>query len=68
LTILVQRINDSMAYAALKEAMKLYERAEGLRPKGDDDAILRWSACVRLLGQNPSLRPAPEETSEPPLE
>ena len=26
-----------------------YERAEALRPPGNDDALLRWNACARLL-------------------
>lgn len=32
-----------------EEAMNCFERAEKLRPAGNDDAILRWNRCVRLL-------------------
>jgi len=39
----------------LAEAMKLYEAAEGLRRPGDDDTILRWNACARLLERHPDL-------------
>src|SRR5215467_7450013 len=33
----------------LQEAMHCYEEAEKLRPTGNDDAILRWNRCARLL-------------------
>ena len=33
----------------LEEAMRCYEAAEKLRPQGNDDAILRWNRCVRLI-------------------
>jgi hypothetical protein len=29
--------------------MHNYEEAERLRPTGNDDAILRWNRCARLL-------------------
>ena len=33
----------------LQEAMHCYEEAERIRPIGNDDAILRWNRCARLL-------------------
>ncbi len=33
----------------LEEAMHSYEEAERIRPAGNDDAILRWNRCARLL-------------------
>jgi hypothetical protein len=33
----------------LQEAMRCYEDAEKIRPVGNDDAILRWNRCVRLI-------------------
>jgi len=33
----------------LEEAMRCYESAEKIRPQGNDDAILRWNRCVRLM-------------------
>jgi hypothetical protein len=33
------------------EAMRWYEKAEAIRPPGNDEAILRWNTCVRLLGR-----------------
>ncbi len=32
-----------------EEAMNCFEHAEKIRPEGNDDAILRWNRCVRLL-------------------
>ncbi|MCU1311453.1 MAG: hypothetical protein JWO20_2578 [Candidatus Angelobacter sp.] len=32
-----------------EEAMRYYEQAEKIRPAGNDDAILRWNRCARLL-------------------
>ena len=32
-----------------EEAMRLFEGAEKIRPAGNDDAILRWNRCARLL-------------------
>lgn len=38
--------------ALFEEALRLFALAEPIRPSGNDDAILRWNRCVRLL-QNP---------------
>ena len=49
------------AYEELVEAMRYFDKAETLRPEGNDDAILRWNTCARTLMKNPSLRPRAEE-------
>jgi hypothetical protein len=54
-------------YGWLREAMEWYEKAESLRPAGNDDALLRWNACARLLMRDHHLAPAIEEPSEPLL-
>jgi hypothetical protein len=51
------------AHGWLEEAMGHYEKAIETRPAGNDDAILRWNTCARILMANPSLVPVPEETS-----
>jgi hypothetical protein len=51
----------SAAYSLLREAMHCYERAETVRPAGNDDALLRWNTCVRILKRHPYLRPTREE-------
>ena len=53
-----------VAYDWLRDAMRRYEAAEALRPPGNDDAILRWNACVRVLRQHRNLAPA-EAREEP---
>jgi tetratricopeptide (TPR) repeat protein len=54
-------------YAWLREAMDSYEKAESIRPSGNDDALLRWNACARLLNRDHHLAPAVEERGEPLL-
>jgi len=49
------------AYHALREAMVHYERAIGFASPGNDDAILRWNTCARVIMQNPHVRPSPDE-------
>ena len=53
------------AYDEFREAMEWYEKAEAIRPGGDDDAILRWNTCARLLNQSPQIAPRGEEMAEP---
>jgi hypothetical protein len=50
----------------LREAMGFYERAEAVRPAHNDDAVLRWNACARLLMQLPDISPdlSPREPIE----
>jgi hypothetical protein len=55
------------AYEWLREAMMSYERAEALRPSGNDDALLRWNTCARLIMRDRRLAPAPDERAEPLL-
>jgi hypothetical protein len=56
------------AHDLLRDAMRAYERAEKSRPAGDDEAILRWNTCARLLAANQQLRPGEEEEYEPAFE
>jgi hypothetical protein len=46
-----------LAYDWLRQAMEMYERAAAIRPSGNDDAILRWNTCVRILRSKPDLVP-----------
>jgi hypothetical protein len=41
--------DESLAYEWLREAMDHYEKAEAIRPQDNDDSILRWNTCVRLI-------------------
>ena len=51
-----------------REAMSWYERAEAIRPAGNDEAILRWNTCVRLLGRHQTSGRAEPRDYEPALE
>lgn len=55
------------AYEWLREAMDAYEKAEAIRPTGNDDTLLRWNACARLIMRDRHLVPASQEREEPLL-
>jgi hypothetical protein len=57
--------SNANTYHALRKAMEHYERAEVLRPQGNDDSILRWNACARVIMRNPEIRPLPETEFQP---
>src|SRR6185312_5079797 len=44
-----------------EEAMTHFERAEKMRPSGNDESILRWNRCARLL----ETLPQPSAAEEP---
>jgi GNAT superfamily N-acetyltransferase len=53
--------SGQVAHHWFADAMKLFEESIGVRPAGNDDAILRWNACARTLDRHPELAPSPEE-------
>ncbi|HLT39558.1 MAG TPA: hypothetical protein VK034_24910 [Enhygromyxa sp.] len=57
----------AFAYDGLRDAMDLYEQAESIRPAGNEDAVLRWNACVRAI-QREKLKPPVRYRRELPLE
>ena len=40
------------AYELFRQAMDCFETAESMRPAGNDDAILRWNGCARVISRN----------------
>ena len=38
------------------QAMSWYEKAESLRPAGNDESILRWNTCARMLSKHERVR------------
>jgi hypothetical protein len=60
---LEQRIPGAgfLAHELLQEAMERYQEAEALRPEGNDDAILRWNTCARLMNESPHVVAGPVE-------
>jgi tetratricopeptide (TPR) repeat protein len=45
----------AIARGLLEEAMRCYETAASMRPSGNDDAVLRWNTCARLLNESPQI-------------
>src|ERR1041385_1678407 len=50
--------------ASFENAMQCFEEAEKIRPQGNDDALLRWNRCLRLMQGLPDLVRSEEHTSE----
>jgi hypothetical protein len=46
---------SASAVGWLHEALACFERAESLKPAHNDDAVLRWNACARLLQRLPQI-------------
>lgn len=40
------------AFEMFRQAMNCFEKAEAIRPAGNDDAILRWNGCARIIQRN----------------
>ena len=57
----------AQVYDWLREAMTWFERAEAIRPAGNDDSLLRWNTCARTIMRDHRLVPAGEERGEPLL-
>ena len=57
----------------IEQAMSCFAEAEKIRPVGNDDSILRWNRCVRLLESRPEFHaqhPGPhafESEDTPPV-
>ncbi|HEY2361498.1 MAG TPA: hypothetical protein VGK36_10305 [Candidatus Angelobacter sp.] len=54
--------------ASFENAMHCFEEAEKIRPQGNDDALLRWNRCLRLIQSVPDLAGEAEsfDTSDAP--
>lgn len=40
------------AYELFVQAMEWFERAEAMRPGDNEEAILRWNGCARIINRN----------------
>jgi hypothetical protein len=56
------------AYELFHEAMSWFEKAEAVRLPGNDDALLRWNTCARIIERNKLVPRDEEEPIEFPLE
>lgn len=41
-----------VAYELFRQAMECFEKAEAMRPSGNDESILRWNGCARIINRN----------------
>ena len=57
-------LSGERAYEIFCQSMSYYEQAEKLSPPSNDDAILRWNTCARLINADPKLHPAKELQGE----
>ncbi|TMQ01172.1 MAG: hypothetical protein E6L09_04380 [Verrucomicrobia bacterium] len=55
------------AFDLFREAMTWFEKAEKIRPAGNDDALLRWNTCARIIARN-QLESRPQESGQLSLE
>ena len=46
------------------EALEWYQKAQALSPPGNEDAVLRWNACVRFLERNPGVLPTEDSGND----
>jgi hypothetical protein len=56
------------AYDLFRDAMSYFEKAEAIRPAGNDEAVLRWNTCARIIERNKLVPRGEEERIEFPLE
>lgn len=50
-----------VAFDWINTAMACYAEAEKVRPADNDESILRWNTCARLLTRRADLKPSPHE-------
>ena len=55
-----------IAYEYYRQAMEHYETAESFRPDDNEDSVLRWNACVRVIAEF-DLKAAPKEDRTEPF-
>lgn len=60
--------SGAIAYDWLRQAMDWYEKAEAIRPADNEDSVLRWNTCARVIMDNSSVRPHVDNSEPPGLE
>ena len=56
------------AFDLFQHAMERFEQAEKVRPSGNDDALLRWNTCARIIERNKLVARDEDDRVEFPLE
>jgi hypothetical protein len=49
-------MSRTFAYEYFYEALQSYKQAEEIRPGNNDEAVLCWNSCIRII-QNEKLKP-----------
>ncbi|RKZ94466.1 MAG: hypothetical protein DRQ46_09885 [Gammaproteobacteria bacterium] len=49
--LISQPMSHSFAYEYFIEALEDYQQASEIRPENNDEAILRWNSCIRIIQQ-----------------
>jgi len=57
-----------IAYEHHRTAMEFFEEAEKIQPKGNQDAILRWNACIRRIKEFKLKRSSEDDYVQPFLD
>lgn len=57
-----------IAYEFYRTAMEFFEEAETIQPEGNQDAILRWNACVRMIEEFKLKRSQDDHHAQPFLD
>ncbi len=53
----------SVAYEWFDKALKAFDRAMQVGDQNNQDAVLRWNSCARIINTNPEIKP--RDHSEP---
>ena len=61
-------VSGQLAYDWFRQAMDHFIVAEEASPPGNDDAVLRWNTCARIINTRDDVRPAPDSGPELMLE
>jgi hypothetical protein len=59
--------SSHLAHDLLMQAMRYYESAAEVRPAGNDDALLRWNTCARMI-ESQGVQPRGEDVGDLDLE
>ena len=66
--MLNESMSRSFTWEYIREAMHWYEKAQPLRPEHNDDAILRWNACLRTVRREQLAPRADRDEAHPDME
>ncbi len=62
------RHSGFVAYEWFQYALEQYDEAIKIKPSDNDDAILRWNTCVRIIDRHRLRAPDPEEREDMGIE